>query len=240
MGMLNPLALAMGLVLGDVACVLEDEDDTVFPGMGATCRSCRAKWLWRYALLAARVVRDPVGFSMGALMSLGNGDFLDMMPGVPSAARVDGGEREAEGEEREPQDERDLLHTLSVSPSAPGLFRPEDNVVKGAVSAFVELGERRACGSMGWTGGQRGGMRGSRSGRTKSGSRNGRERGDTAQRVDLDGSRTFKHGKAKRFFSCLESKVPGEMALSNSFVREVPWKSPFFQEFQSIRSLGAL
>jgi hypothetical protein len=33
-----------------------------------------------------------------------------------------------------------LLHTLGVSPSLPGVSRPEDNIVKRVVSAFVDLG----------------------------------------------------------------------------------------------------
>ncbi|KAJ6506129.1 hypothetical protein DFH09DRAFT_282716 [Mycena vulgaris] len=102
----------MGLGMANVAGVVENEDDTVFPGVGATCRSCRAEWLWRYALLAARVVRDPVGVSMGAPVSVGSSDFLDMTPGAPSARG------EGEGGEQEREDERDfpLLHTPRCLP----------------------------------------------------------------------------------------------------------------------------
>jgi hypothetical protein len=45
--------------IGGDGGVAENEDETVFPGVAATCRSCRAEWLWRYALLAGRVAKDP-------------------------------------------------------------------------------------------------------------------------------------------------------------------------------------
>ncbi|KAF7326448.1 hypothetical protein MVEN_02615400 [Mycena venus] len=48
------------------AGVVENEDEAVFPGVGATCRSCRAEWLWRYALLAARV--SPLSISRGRII----------------------------------------------------------------------------------------------------------------------------------------------------------------------------
>jgi hypothetical protein len=50
--------------IGGDGGVAENEDETVFPGVAATCRSCRAEWLWRYALLAGRVAKDPGAVSL--------------------------------------------------------------------------------------------------------------------------------------------------------------------------------
>ncbi|KAJ7805909.1 hypothetical protein B0H14DRAFT_3882626 [Mycena olivaceomarginata] len=82
--------------------VAKNKDAMVFPGVRATCRACRAEWLWRSALL----VSDP----LHAGMSL-----------------VDSGARSG------------LLDTLGCA--SPAIFAPSDPIVRGALVAFVDLGE---------------------------------------------------------------------------------------------------
>ncbi|KAJ7711230.1 hypothetical protein B0H14DRAFT_3021201 [Mycena olivaceomarginata] len=83
------------------AGVAENEDETVFPG-----------WLWRYALLSARVVGEEEAAALGRGLVVGKG------VAIPAAADA-----------------------LGVTGASPGMFWPEDAAVKGAVNAFVELGE---------------------------------------------------------------------------------------------------
>ncbi|KAJ7214863.1 hypothetical protein GGX14DRAFT_696527 [Mycena pura] len=95
--------------------VADNEDEDVFPGVHATCRACRAEWLWRFALLATGVARDPAAVRMGLPVPA---SALD--PVVPGS---------------EP------LTTLGCTTAAVGVFNPLDSLVRAAVSAFLELGE---------------------------------------------------------------------------------------------------
>ncbi|KAJ7795415.1 hypothetical protein B0H14DRAFT_2919288 [Mycena olivaceomarginata] len=112
-----------------------NEDETVFPGVGATCRSCRAEWLWRYALLSARVVGEEEAAALGRGLVVGKG------VAIPAAADV----REGDDAQSEDSKAREaglmLLKALGVTGASPGMFWPEDAAVKGAVNAFVELSE---------------------------------------------------------------------------------------------------
>ncbi|KAF8214150.1 hypothetical protein K438DRAFT_1802973 [Mycena galopus ATCC 62051] len=115
---------SLGRGLGIEAGVTENEDETAFPGVSSVCRSCRGEWLWRYALLTAQAARDPVPLSAG----------LPVPPtGVPlvtfdaPTAALEAGVQ--------------LLRALGVNGTKPAFFWPDDAVVKGAVNAFVELGE---------------------------------------------------------------------------------------------------
>ncbi|KAJ7259177.1 hypothetical protein B0H12DRAFT_1218168 [Mycena haematopus] len=129
---------------GAAAGVVETEDETVFPSVASVCRSCRAEWLWRYALLSARVVREPIGFSMGLPIPMSTtasgAPYVDVVLGKGETRPRDEGE--PLGEERwERERGAELLGALGVHGAKPGLFWPEDAVVKAAVSAFLELGE---------------------------------------------------------------------------------------------------
>ncbi|KAK7041397.1 hypothetical protein R3P38DRAFT_3453945 [Favolaschia claudopus] len=52
-----------GRLAGDTG-LAENEDDCAFPGAKATCRSCRAEWLWRCAVLDAGLAREGHGVEM--------------------------------------------------------------------------------------------------------------------------------------------------------------------------------
>ncbi|KAJ7616931.1 hypothetical protein DFH06DRAFT_1483602 [Mycena polygramma] len=117
--------------------VLENEDgdgdEGAFAGVVATCRACRAEWVWREAVVVARVARDPTAVTHG-------------LPVPPSALLP----TPARGPD-------DLLRALGIDiPPAPSLsshtpssslgrysdlFKPEDSVVRAVLNAFVELGE---------------------------------------------------------------------------------------------------
>ncbi|KAJ7705929.1 hypothetical protein B0H14DRAFT_3026889 [Mycena olivaceomarginata] len=44
--------------------VAKNDDQAVFPGAHATCRACRAEWLWRSALLLGSAATDPLGLGL--------------------------------------------------------------------------------------------------------------------------------------------------------------------------------
>jgi hypothetical protein len=82
--------------------VVKNKDEVVFPAVRATCRACRAEWLWRSALLAS----DPLPVGIGLVdAEMGN----------------------------------ELLGSLGCT--APARFTPSDPIVRGALAAFVDLGE---------------------------------------------------------------------------------------------------
>ncbi|KAJ7511098.1 hypothetical protein B0H11DRAFT_2268941 [Mycena galericulata] len=94
-----------------------NEDEATFQGVHATCRACRAEWLWRQALVAA-----------------GERD-----------ADWEGGEEDTE-KERERDSDRDgrgmeLLRALGANVSQPGYFSPPDPQVRSTLTAFVDLAE---------------------------------------------------------------------------------------------------
>ncbi|KAF8209660.1 hypothetical protein K438DRAFT_1959907 [Mycena galopus ATCC 62051] len=82
-----------------------------------------ARALWRYALLAAQVVHDALSGSIGVPISL---SFPSVYLSPADNTTVDDGSA--------PPHARASSH-------APGVFAPTDGVVKGAVSAFIELDE---------------------------------------------------------------------------------------------------
>ncbi|KAJ7743052.1 hypothetical protein DFH07DRAFT_979786 [Mycena maculata] len=92
------------------------EDEPTFPGVYATCRSCRKEWLWRYALVAAGVDE-----------------------------REEGGEPDAEREQERIKDRDgrgvELMRALGMSASRPGVFSPPDPLLRSTLAAFVDLAE---------------------------------------------------------------------------------------------------
>ncbi|KAJ7105370.1 hypothetical protein C8R44DRAFT_746062 [Mycena epipterygia] len=97
--------------LGEIA---DNEDDATFPGVHATCRACRAEWLWRCAVLASAPA--PTSNTSNSALAFSN---------TTAAAPEDA--------------ETPLLRSLGCA--APGVFAPMDPLVRAAVSAFVDLGE---------------------------------------------------------------------------------------------------
>ncbi|KAK7013645.1 hypothetical protein R3P38DRAFT_2638800 [Favolaschia claudopus] len=67
------------LLMGD-AGVADNEDEGAFPGTPATCRNCRAEWLWRYAVLDAGLAKDVPAVSGG--LSIAPGTSLGARAGV--------------------------------------------------------------------------------------------------------------------------------------------------------------
>ncbi|KAJ7036982.1 hypothetical protein C8F04DRAFT_1232882 [Mycena alexandri] len=125
----------LGLGVEPSGGITRNEDESIFPGVHVTCRSCRSEWLWRYAILSAEVTSDPG--------SVGRG--------VPVAIRAlkDTGEDTETGKE-------EVMRSLGASGALPGVFEPQDRTVRGAVSAWVELGEGtvarvlQVAGERGW------------------------------------------------------------------------------------------
>ncbi|KAJ6517490.1 hypothetical protein C8R47DRAFT_1205714 [Mycena vitilis] len=118
------------LPAGDGAVVQneDDEDEGVFAGVVATCRACRAEWVWREAVVVARVARDPTAVKRGLA--------------VPPSALLP---TPARGPD-------DLLRALGIDISSSrtsssslrrysDLLKPEDSVVRAVLNAFLELGE---------------------------------------------------------------------------------------------------
>ncbi|KAK6995898.1 hypothetical protein R3P38DRAFT_2737145 [Favolaschia claudopus] len=71
------------LLMGD-AGVADNEDEGAFPGTAATCRNCRAEWLWRYAILDAGLAKDVPAVSGG--LSLAPGTALMRSLGARAGA----------------------------------------------------------------------------------------------------------------------------------------------------------
>ncbi|KAK6969318.1 hypothetical protein R3P38DRAFT_3298545 [Favolaschia claudopus] len=119
------------LLMGD-AGVADNEDEGAFPGTPATCRNCRAEWLWRYAVLDAGLAKDVPAISGGLSIAPGT-VFLSFAEKERSDAdkgrKGDDGAGEA------------LMKSLGARAGVMGYFWPEDAIVKALVSAYVELGE---------------------------------------------------------------------------------------------------
>ncbi|KAJ7710218.1 hypothetical protein B0H16DRAFT_1703687 [Mycena metata] len=115
--------------------ITRNDDEAVFPGVHVTCRSCRAEWLWRFAILSAEVTSDPGAVGRG----------------VP----VKGGTLRDTVEDTE-NGKEEVMRSLGARGALPGVFEPQDGAVKGAVSAWVELGEGtvarvlQVAGERGW------------------------------------------------------------------------------------------
>ncbi|KAJ7756698.1 hypothetical protein B0H16DRAFT_1689883 [Mycena metata] len=115
--------------------ITRNDDEAVFPGVHVTCRSCRVEWLWRFAILSAEVTSDPGAVGRG----------------VP----VKGGTLRDTVEDTE-NGKEEVMRSLGASGALPGVFEPQDGAVKGAVSAWVELGEGtvarvlQVAGERGW------------------------------------------------------------------------------------------
>ncbi|KAJ7434547.1 hypothetical protein FB451DRAFT_1571923 [Mycena latifolia] len=106
---------AAGGAGGDVG-IAENEDEATFPNAHATCRACRAEWLWRSAVHAA-APPSPTPSSTSSDSSSGGAPY----------------DRGAE-----------LLGALGCAATSTGgvyAFTPQDPLVRAAVGAFVDLGE---------------------------------------------------------------------------------------------------
>ncbi|KAJ7604292.1 hypothetical protein DFH06DRAFT_1487707 [Mycena polygramma] len=106
----------------------DDEYEGILSGVGATCKACRAEWVWREAVVVSRAVRDPGPITHGLRAPP---DALRPTPTPDDLLR-------ALGLEIPPSSSR-------ISTSAIGqfsdLFKPDDAIVRGVLEAFVERGE---------------------------------------------------------------------------------------------------
>ncbi|KAK6981329.1 hypothetical protein R3P38DRAFT_3114579, partial [Favolaschia claudopus] len=111
----------------------ENEDDCAFPGAKATCRLCRAEWLWRCAVLDAGLAREGHGVEMvsGGLPVTAGALFVDV-----DVADFCGGERRKDDDGADAQ----LTESLGTRVDMPGYFSPQEDM-KVLVSAYVECGE---------------------------------------------------------------------------------------------------
>ncbi|KAJ7752970.1 hypothetical protein B0H16DRAFT_1459686 [Mycena metata] len=115
--------------------ITRNDDEAVFPGVHVTCRSCRAEWLWRFAILSAEVTSDPGAVGRG--VPVGVGTLRDTVEDTENG-------------------KEEVMRSLGASGALPGVFEPQDRAVKGAVSAWVELGEGtvarvlQVAGERGW------------------------------------------------------------------------------------------
>ncbi|KAJ7165748.1 hypothetical protein C8R46DRAFT_1274917 [Mycena filopes] len=131
-GLAAPGGLALTLASDGIT---RNEDEAIFPGVHVTCRSCRSEWLWRFAILSAEVTSDPGAVGQGVPVSV--------------ATLRDTVEDTATGKE-------EVMRSLGTSGGLPGVFEPQDRMVRGAVSAWVELGEGtvarvlQVAGERGW------------------------------------------------------------------------------------------
>ncbi|KAK6974267.1 hypothetical protein R3P38DRAFT_3133766, partial [Favolaschia claudopus] len=121
-----------GRLAGDTG-LAENEDDCAFPGAKATCRSCRAEWLWRCAVLDAGLAREGHGVEMvsGGLPITAGALFVDV-----DVADFCGGERRKDDDGAGAQ----LTESLGMRVDMPGYFSPQEDM-KVLVSAYVECGE---------------------------------------------------------------------------------------------------
>ncbi|KAJ7330925.1 hypothetical protein DFH08DRAFT_1084042 [Mycena albidolilacea] len=111
------------------AGVTWNEDESVFPGVGATCRSCRAEWLSRCV-------------EQGEISSAAAASDIREEGG--------GGDEECGGKGSEASKAAAFLRKcLDAAPAEPRTFSPED-AVKAVVRDFVDFGEGTISGVLGF------------------------------------------------------------------------------------------